>query len=47
MTAESLEDRAQALPDIIQGGMGVAVSGWKLAGEVATAGAAGTVSVQR
>ena len=31
-------------PDIIQGGMGIAVSSWKLAREVATHGALGVVS---
>lgn len=35
---------ARALPRIIQGGMGVAVSGWQLARAVATAGHLGVVS---
>lgn len=36
--------RADALPQIIQGGMGVAVSDWRLAHAVATAGQLGIVS---
>lgn len=35
---------ARALPELIQGGMGVAVSGWRLARAVATAGQLGVVS---
>ncbi len=33
-----------AIPHIIQGGMGIAVSGWRLAREVASAGALGVIS---
>ena len=36
--------RADALPPIIQGGMGVAVSDWKLAYAVSSAGGLGVVS---
>lgn len=38
------DERAQKLPEIIQGGMGVAVSNWQLAGEVASTGEMGVVS---
>jgi len=37
-------DRAAALPRVIQGGMGVAVSSWQLAHEVSRAGGLGVVS---
>jgi NAD(P)H-dependent flavin oxidoreductase YrpB (nitropropane dioxygenase family) len=37
-------ERAQNLPEIIQGGMGVAVSNWRMAGEVAGTGEMGVVS---
>ncbi|HUZ25044.1 MAG TPA: nitronate monooxygenase [Streptosporangiaceae bacterium] len=36
--------RAARLPEVIQGGMGVAVSGWRLASAVAAAGQLGVVS---
>ena len=39
-----MQNEFKALPRIIQGGMGVAVSGWKLAREVSRAGELGVVS---
>ena len=44
MSAENLTEQVRAYPDIFQGGMGIAISNWKLAGEVAARGAAGIVS---
>jgi NAD(P)H-dependent flavin oxidoreductase YrpB (nitropropane dioxygenase family) len=36
--------RSSQLPEIIQGGMGIRVSGWKLASSVARLGGLGVVS---
>ncbi len=44
MSSEDLAGQVRSYPDIIQGGMGVAISGWRLAGAVAAEGAAGVVS---
>ncbi len=44
MGVENLTDRVRNYPDILQGGMGIAISSWKLAGEVAAKGAMGVVS---
>jgi NAD(P)H-dependent flavin oxidoreductase YrpB (nitropropane dioxygenase family) len=44
MSAENLTEQVRAYPDIFQGGMGIAISNWRLAGEVAARGAAGIVS---
>ena len=37
-------EKVQKLPEIIQGGLGVAVSNWRMAGEVASTGEMGVVS---
>ena len=44
MTAAAAETAERTRPTIIQGGMGVAVSGWRLAREVASSGQLGVVS---
>lgn len=44
MSVETVGERARNLPEIIQGGMGIAVSNWNLAGKVAAAGELGIVS---
>ncbi len=44
MSAENLTEQVRNYPDIFQGGMGVAISNWRLAGESAANGAVGIVS---
>jgi NAD(P)H-dependent flavin oxidoreductase YrpB (nitropropane dioxygenase family) len=44
MSAETITEQVRDYPDIFQGGMGIAISNWRLAGEVAARGAAGIVS---
>ena len=44
MSPKTSGELARNLPEIIQGGMGIAVSNWKLAGKVAAAGELGIVS---